>query len=296
MNNDPKWLKFEKLVAKLQQELSPNAIVTHNEKIIGQITGKERQVDISIKQKIGQFDLLIAVDCKDYNKPADVNDVESFQGLLRDIQANKGAMVSANGFTSTALQLGRKSNISLFKLIDVDEHEWQTLLSIPMVCDFRRLEHYRFKIPSETAQFLSEDPKEMIIYGIDIDGKKQVSLHDLLISIWNLGKLPSEVGQHENIQILEYTSKILAGGKEIKENVLADIVIIQRLFYGELPLIKMSGLRDEYTGAILTPGFTTDYLDNEVVEKTWTQIKSVEDLAIKPFMILTALDVAVAKK
>ena len=44
----PKWKKFEELVAKVQREVSPEAIVTLNDKIRGKITRTVRQVDISI--------------------------------------------------------------------------------------------------------------------------------------------------------------------------------------------------------------------------------------------------------
>lgn len=34
---DPKWKRFEKLVAKVQQDLAPKATVTHNDKIAGKV-------------------------------------------------------------------------------------------------------------------------------------------------------------------------------------------------------------------------------------------------------------------
>ena len=57
-----KWKQFEKLVAKIQADLAGNAVVTHNDKIVGKHTGIERQVDVSIRGLIGQYPILIVID------------------------------------------------------------------------------------------------------------------------------------------------------------------------------------------------------------------------------------------
>ena len=75
------WEEFEKLAADIQKRLSPNALVTHKDKIKGK-SGRLREIDISIKQKIGQFDMLIAIDCKHYSKPVDIKVVDSVIGKL----------------------------------------------------------------------------------------------------------------------------------------------------------------------------------------------------------------------
>ena len=76
---EPKWRRFEKLVAKVQRELAPNALVKHDDKIMGHDSGKLRQIDVTVKQKVGQYNMLIAIDCKDYQVPVDVKDVEGFR-------------------------------------------------------------------------------------------------------------------------------------------------------------------------------------------------------------------------
>jgi hypothetical protein len=92
-----KWRRFEDLVATIQAALAKDAVVTPNDKVIGTLTGVPRQIDVSVRQKAGQFELLIVIDCKDYRRPVDVKDVEEFIGLVQDVGANKGAMVAPNG-------------------------------------------------------------------------------------------------------------------------------------------------------------------------------------------------------
>jgi hypothetical protein len=92
--NTPDWRQFEQLAASIQSELAPDAKVTANAKLIGK-SGTLRQIDILIEQTAGQYELRIAVDCKDYKDPVDVKDVEAFLGLLEDVGAHKGAMIAA---------------------------------------------------------------------------------------------------------------------------------------------------------------------------------------------------------
>jgi hypothetical protein len=98
----PKWKRFEDLVANIQQELAGDARLTLNDKIIGKHTGVPRQIDLSIRKTVGQFEILIVIDCKDHAKPIDVKSVEEFMGLAQDVGAHRSAMVAAQGYTVAA--------------------------------------------------------------------------------------------------------------------------------------------------------------------------------------------------
>jgi len=94
---EQKWKRFEKLAYEIQKDLAPNAEVKFDEKILGVDSGVPRQVDISIRQNIGQMPMLIVMDCKDHKDPVDVKDMEAFAGEVRDVRAHKGVMISSNG-------------------------------------------------------------------------------------------------------------------------------------------------------------------------------------------------------
>ena len=92
--------ELEILVSKIQKALAPNAEVTHNAKIIGRHTKVSRQIDVLVRQKVGQYEMMIVIDCKDYKKPVDVKGVEEFHGLVDDVGAHKGALVCPKGFSN----------------------------------------------------------------------------------------------------------------------------------------------------------------------------------------------------
>ena len=68
------YKKLEKLVAKIQQDLAPRSTVSHNVKLQGK-SGAQRQIDVLVEDKIGQYQIKIVIDCKDYKTPVDIKDV-----------------------------------------------------------------------------------------------------------------------------------------------------------------------------------------------------------------------------
>ena len=59
---NPKWRRFEALVARIQKEFAPKATFSRNEQILGRHSGRMREIDIVIRQSVGQYQLLIAID------------------------------------------------------------------------------------------------------------------------------------------------------------------------------------------------------------------------------------------
>ncbi|WP_115712735.1 restriction endonuclease [Legionella sainthelensi] len=143
-----KWKEFEKLAADIQKKLSPNAVVTHNDKIKGR-SGRVRQIDISIKQKIGQFDVLIVIDCKDYKKRVDIKDVESVIGQVQDVMAHQGAIISSSGFTKTAKERAMLAGIKIYELSDSLPNKLTKDIGLPALCSVLNLKSASFKLEFE---------------------------------------------------------------------------------------------------------------------------------------------------
>lgn len=122
----PEWKQLEILVADIQRQLAPGAKVTHNVQLQGQDSEAMRQVDVLVEQTVGQFHVVIVIDCKDYGHPVDVKGVEEFLGLVRDVRAHQGCMVSAKGFSRSAKKVARHANIAIYSPVDTAPHQWQT--------------------------------------------------------------------------------------------------------------------------------------------------------------------------
>lgn len=135
---EPKWKRFEKLAAKIQADLSPSAIVSHNEKIYGK-SGIERQIDVAVRQNVGQFGILIVIDAKDHKTPLDIQEVGSFIDLVSGVGAHCGAMVSTSGFTEGARGRARAAGIDLYRLLDAESEDWRAYVCLGVLAHCSRL-------------------------------------------------------------------------------------------------------------------------------------------------------------
>ena len=288
---EKKWQKFEKLVASIQKTLAPKAKIIHDDKVRGKISNTLRQIDISIRQNVGQYSLFVAIECKDYKDPVDINTVEEFKSKLKDISANKGAIVSASGFTKAAKNIAIDAGIDLYRLVDTDKHDGQAYVSMPILCDFRKLKNYRYLYKSSTKgpfEIDTFDPKELLIY------KEDGSLIDIALNMlfnnWNKGLVPREPGIHENIKLTDFPIFVKTKGNLYPIGIFVDIKVEKNLYFGQLPIVEIKGFRDEKTGEVITNRLRTDWLDTVAIEKNWQKIGSKEDLAIQPTLELIASD------
>lgn len=131
--SEPPWREFEKLAQKILKELSNNAQVIHNDKIFGHVSRKERQIDVSIRANLNGDKILTIVQAKNWNHPADIQTVDSFASVIRDVQATKGILICKSGFTKDAKRYARNLGIKLLNLHDAETRDWNLDIKIPII-------------------------------------------------------------------------------------------------------------------------------------------------------------------
>lgn len=289
---EAEWKELEQLVAKIQQELAPQSVVTHNAKIRGHQSGVLRQVDVLVEQSIGQFQMRIAIDCKDYSTPADVKDVEEFHGLMTDIGANKGALVCPRGFTSTAKTRAKGLSVDLYSPVDTDPHKWQVKPTLPMICDFRSASIGFGLSFSEAAPFRTPIDFYEQLEVFDGDGGSLGTPVEIALKRWNAGEFPCEPGTHERIPLAPVPVTLVDNGygRRLPVKLFLSLRVSQRIYFGHLPIVQMRGLKDEQTGQVVTNAFTTGHLDPQEVERDWKQLQLGEAPPVRPVMEVVGLD------
>ena len=115
---------FEALVALVEKAVHnlPGVEVLHDVKLPTKY-GRERQIDIVLKENRGRFTYLTIIECKNTNTKVTVNTVGAFKELKESVSAHQGIMVSAAGFQSGALLSAKNENIHLYQLSQVKELE-----------------------------------------------------------------------------------------------------------------------------------------------------------------------------
>jgi hypothetical protein len=98
------WEVYERMIARLIADQSTSDLcVTPNARIVGKISGRSRQVDVLIESRHDTDNTRrIIVDAKKRKRKIDVKDVEAFLGMMKDVNATHGYLVSPAGHTKAA--------------------------------------------------------------------------------------------------------------------------------------------------------------------------------------------------
>jgi len=148
--SSPQGENFEKIVAAIHVAEMQGAVVTWNEIIQG------RQFDVAIRFKVGFYEYLTLIECKDYSKPVSVEKVEAFVTKVRHQKANKAIMVSAHGFQSGAKEVASREGIELYSLRQINKLPDDVLTGIFL--SFVVVQPFVFRTDGEAAFVFSQDP------------------------------------------------------------------------------------------------------------------------------------------
>ena len=282
----PSWKQFEELAASIQAELAPAAKVTANAKLRGK-SGRSRQIDVLIEQDAGQYKLRIVLDCKDYKNPVDLNDVESFLGLIEDVGAHKGAMVAANGFTGTAKIRAAAAGLDLFRVVDTANHKWRTYVSIPALSRDFQLENCSFSISWKGygALDIRQDHRFMPIFRGD--GSLIDYAGNLVLDRWEDDTVPIATGEHRGIALTtESTFLESPDGRRFEVTIRANIRVKEVIHFGQMPIVDVRGFKSELEDVTHIHSMTTAPWNFEKISREWQRVESAEQLAVKPVMRL----------
>lgn len=288
---DPQWKQLEILIAKIQKELAPDAHVQHNVKLPGALSETNRQIDVLVTQQIGQYEMKIVIDCKDYASPIDVKGIEEFAGLVEDVRAHKSAMVCPRGFTEAAKKLAAKKQIDLYSPVDTDPHKWQVKATAPVLCKSKEM---MFSIGMRTS---SPGPFKM---PYNFHSESEIYTEDgenigvpvkIVRRQWNNEKYPTEVGLHENIPLYETKCFMDNGyGTRVPVDLYLGLMITEKRYFGHISIVQITGLKDEQTGQVITRNFTTEFCSPQTIVDTWQELKEDESMPISPLFEIGIMD------
>lgn len=280
--------ELERLVQRIQQELAPNANVIHNAKMVGRRSKVKRQIDVLVTERVGQYEIKIIIECKDYRQPVDVKGVEEFYGLMEDVGGQKGVMVCPKGFSQAAKNRAFDLQIDLYSLVDTEPHKWQVFPSIPAMVEWRSVAISFGVSCSYPAPFMMQGDFFSSIVAFDEAGNQLGNPVQRLLDRWNEGDITTEEGETGETPIFgDIVPWVDNGyGRRIPVSLYANMFIRRQLRYGQLPIRKMSGFKDELEGVVITNAFEVGLLDPEEVDREWKEISKEEDADPQPVIVL----------
>ena len=131
----PSWKLYERLTAFIASQGVDAGLRVHpNVTLRGHISGIERQIDVLIECRISDYQSKrIIVDAKLHRRPLNIQDVEKFEGMIKDVRADRGILVCPNGFSEVAKRRAQRGiSIKLLKpdeLIDAKTNSWDICAS-----------------------------------------------------------------------------------------------------------------------------------------------------------------------
>lgn len=290
-----KWRRFEQLVAAISAKLHPNAIVEHDVHLTG-ASGVQRQIDVAIWSNASKSDLLLLIDCKDYDIERGnigIKTVDEFIGTVIDFDTHLAALVTFSDFTPDAKKRAAAAGIKLWRAADTGDHDWHASLTIPVLTRSVRMQSSSFAFTeSSTSPFSMKrvsDMRELPLY--DRNGKPMGSIGHKLMKAWNDGKLPDQPGRHDRIAFIDEPTMVEGGdAKFYFVSISASITVVESCHLIHLGIEELSGFYDLQNGDMMTRGFTTKSLNVERIEQDGERIDDPDNLAIKPFMMIGFVD------
>lgn len=125
------WKEYEQEIEGYFREEYPTARIQANAKIVGKFSKTERQIDLLIEAHIIDLPFRIVVDGKHHGVKIDVKGVEEFLGLVRDVSAHRGILISTEGYTEAAIQRAYAEELILDVLNFKELKSYHGLLGIP---------------------------------------------------------------------------------------------------------------------------------------------------------------------
>ena len=99
----------------------------------GALSGIDRQIDILVDATVAGETIRTVIDAKMYGKAIDVKHVEEFLGLLKDVKAHRGMMVTTVGYSKAALERAHRdiSDVELDIMSIAEFQQFQAPIGIP---------------------------------------------------------------------------------------------------------------------------------------------------------------------
>ena len=132
---------FEELIKTIETALAKGDVeIKSPDYIPDKITGRKREVDISIRTKVGSSPILVILECRDRVGQEDTTWIEQLATKKNDVGASLAIAITSSNFSKNALEKAKHYGIETrtYGKIDVNEIKgWLKFIEIPFItCSF----------------------------------------------------------------------------------------------------------------------------------------------------------------
>ena len=153
------WKQYEREICDELSSLFPDVHILKDQKRKGR-SGMLRQLDILVEEHVAGRLLSIVWEGKYFSRKVDVGEVEQFTGLVRDVGAHKGVLVTNVGYTAGALKRAQTEewDIELDILTPSELKRFQAECAIPYADSWSVLLRAPFGWVVDGTRFAEKQP------------------------------------------------------------------------------------------------------------------------------------------
>lgn len=117
----------QRVVFHIQRQLVDYGTVEESSLLPDRHSGSNREVDVVIRTKVAEHDVIVCVECRDQRRKATVEWVEQMAMKHRSLPTSKLILVSTPGFTRTAGVKADSLGIDIYSFDEALATDWKTL-------------------------------------------------------------------------------------------------------------------------------------------------------------------------
>lgn len=121
------WKEYEDAVYEALSTAYPTATIRRDVKLPGKQSQTKRQIDILVEYYLLGKRVHIIVDAKRYTHRLDVKDVDSFIGMVQDVDAVEGILVTDKGYSHAAVERAHNASVPItletYSLAELKEYQ-----------------------------------------------------------------------------------------------------------------------------------------------------------------------------
>lgn len=222
------WKQYEQEIYNELVSLFPDARILRDQRRMGK-SGVKRQLDILVEEHVAGRLLSIVWDGKFFSSRIDVGEVEQFTGLVRDVGAHKGVLVTNVGYTAGALKRAQSEewDIELDILTPADFEKFQAKCAIPYAGSWGvlLLAPFGWVVDGSRPQVI-DDSTGRVINNSKLSGRPPVTV------MYRRG-LPSFYHAQREIELIYVNFWIKHTKMDTLNNLLAQQEMVLKNFYPE---------------------------------------------------------------
>lgn len=119
---------FQRLIYLVRVNLADGAKVTESKMMRDRLTKRFREVDVVIEGMVGHQPVVVAIECRDHKRVADVTWIDMMKTKHDRLNTHALLLASRMGFTPEAKDVAEKYGIELFSLEDIETADIPAML------------------------------------------------------------------------------------------------------------------------------------------------------------------------